>query len=81
MDQIFSVVFFRLYDRKLQSGEITFKETEISKAHFTKICTDRTFVPPQESVERLCITMKLTDEEAEMLLAAAESTRMLSEEE
>ncbi|MEA4922778.1 MAG: hypothetical protein VB031_05345 [Eubacteriaceae bacterium] len=72
MEQPFSVVFFRLYDRKLQAGEITFKEIGISKNDFTKLCTDKTFVPERETVERLCETMKLAEKEIEEFIAAAE---------
>lgn len=76
----FSTIFFRLYDRKLQSGEITFKETGISKNDFTKLCTDKTFVPSEETIDRLCKTMKLTEEEESAFREAAEDTKVANEE-
>lgn len=71
MTQTFAMAFFRIYDRKIASGEITFSQTGMSKEDFTRICTDKTFVPPREELERLCRAMKLTDEECQMLLQFA----------
>lgn len=74
MSESFAAIFFRLYDRKISSGEITFGELHMDKNHFTNMCTDRTFVPPMTEVEKLCVSMKLTEEEAAMLIRAAEET-------
>ena len=73
MDQLtFKQVFFRIYDRKIASGEITFSRSGISKDDFTRLCTEDGFVPGEEALARMCEGMLLTDEEREELLAAAE---------
>ncbi len=64
--QTFAGIFFRIYDRKIGLGEITFKETRLSKDDFTKLCTEADFVPSGDVIEMLCETMKLDDEEAAM---------------
>lgn len=72
MTESFAAAFFRIYDRKINSGEITFSQTGIKKEDFTKLCTDRSYVLPRTEIERLCQTMKLTSEEAQTLLQWAE---------
>lgn len=68
----FKALFFRFYDRKIADGTITFSQVGISKNDFTKLCTEADFVPDLQTVERICITMKLTEEEAQLLRRAAE---------
>ena len=58
----FSAVFFRLYDRKIASGEITFSSLKMSKAEY---------VPEIENILELCGRMLLEKDEAELLLNAA----------
>ena len=73
-DISFKNLFFRYYDRKICDGSITFSQLGISKMDFTRICTEDNFVFDQETLERVCIVMKLTDaEKAELLEAAARS--------
>lgn len=67
----FSKEFFKLYDRKLQSGEITFHNLGIPKPLFVVICNNSSYVPTDELLEKLKVTMKLTDEEAKLLYSAA----------
>lgn len=71
MTTTFATVFFRIYDRKILSGEITFSQTGITKEDFTRICTDKTFIPPRAELERMCRTMKLNEEESRQLLQFA----------
>lgn len=66
----FVIAFFRLYDRKIASGEISFRELGISRDDFTRLCTDPEFVISEEKVKELCIRMKLTKEETEKLISA-----------
>ena len=68
----FKALFFRFYDRKIADGTITFSQVGISKNDFTKLCTEADFIPDRQTVERICITMKLTEEEALLLRRAAE---------
>ncbi|MDD4377717.1 MAG: hypothetical protein PHH48_06235 [Eubacteriales bacterium] len=68
----FKTVFFRLYDRKISSGQITFSQTGIKKDDFTRLCTEEDFVFDKETLQRLCVTMKLTSEEEKMLMESAE---------
>lgn len=67
----FSAVFFRLYDRKTASGEITFSSLKMSKAEFTAMCMNSEYVPEIENVLDLCGRMLLERDEAELLLNAA----------
>ncbi len=67
----FSAVFFRLYDRKIASGEITFSSLKMSKAEFTAMCMNSGYVPEIETVLGLCGKMMLQRGEAELLLNAA----------
>ena len=68
----FKALFFRFYDRKIADGTITFSQVGISKNDFTKLCTEADFIPDSQTIERICITMKLTEEEALLLRRAAE---------
>ena len=68
----FKALFFRFYDRKIADGTITFSQVGISKNDFTKLCTEADFIPDSQTIERICITMKLTEEEAQLLRRAAE---------
>ncbi|MGI6177269.1 MAG: hypothetical protein ACOYJO_02295 [Eubacterium sp.] len=65
----FGAVFFRIYDRKIASGEITFKSLGMDKNDFTMLCTVRGFVPADEVIEHLCETMKLSSEERELFMS------------
>ena len=65
----FKILFFRYYDRKIADGAITFSRLGMSKSDFTRLCTELDFVPDEETVERICLTMKLTEEEKAALLA------------
>lgn len=67
----FRVLFFRLYDRKIGDGTITFSQTEIKKNDFTRLCTEPDFILDRETVERLCTVMKLTEEEGRALMESA----------
>lgn len=71
MEETFAMVFFRLYDRKIASGEITFSQAGIKKDDFSRLCIDKTFVPPRSEIVRICTGMKLTKEESDRLLAFA----------
>lgn len=70
----FKTFFFRLYDRKIAEGSITFSQIGMSKNDFTKLCTELDFVPDIETIERVCLAMRLTEEEEALLrgLAARE---------
>ena len=70
--ETFARNFFRLYDSKIASGELTFVESGISRDSFTRICVDTSFVFPIEEIQRFCEKAKLTDEQAESLLKFVE---------
>lgn len=65
----FAMIFFRIYDRKIASGELTFAQTGMKKEDFTRLCTDRSFVPPAGEIRRLCEAMKLTGHEREQMVS------------
>ena len=67
----FRVLFFRLYDRKIADGTITFSQTGIKKNDFPRLCTEPDFILDRETVERLCTVMKLTEEEGRALMESA----------
>ncbi|MEG0829787.1 MAG: hypothetical protein RSD88_04775 [Anaerovoracaceae bacterium] len=71
MKDNFGKVFFRLYDKKIASGEITFSKTGMKRDDFTKICIQKDFIPDEGEVRKLCETMRLTEEEAADLLKSA----------
>ncbi len=67
----FSAAFFRLYDKKIASGEITFSSLKMSKAEFTAMCMNSEYIPEIQNVLELCNKMKLEKNEAETLLNTA----------
>ncbi len=68
----FGQKLLKIYDRKLQSGEITFSQSGIDKNDFTRLCIDRDFVPSRKAVEKICEKMKLSDAEKAELLGFVE---------
>lgn len=58
--------FFKIYDRKIANGEITFSQTTISREDFTKMCTEPDFFFNEDVLERVMNAMKMTEEEKEM---------------
>lgn len=68
----FKQAFFRIYDRKIGSGEISFSETGIDKKEFTRLCTEEDFVFDEKTLEKLCQNMKLSPEEKELLYGTLE---------
>lgn len=61
--QTFADVFFKIYDRKIMTGEITFFGTKMKKNDFTRLCVEPEYVIPDEEIEKLCETMLLNEEE------------------
>ena len=68
----FRALFSRYYDRKIADGTITFSQIGISKNDFTRLCTETDFVPERETVEKICRSMQLTEEETAAMMEAAE---------
>ena len=75
----FKQLFFRLYDRKIASGEITFSKTGINKNDFTRLCTEAGFVFDDDTLERISVTMHLTEDEKKQLFEAAEAEKKIIE--
>ena len=67
----FKQCFFRIYDKKIASGEITFSKSGISKAAFTALCTEPDFVFDVETLDKLKETMNLTDQQYDALVRSA----------
>ena len=67
----FKQYFFKLYDKKIASGEITFSRTGISKDAFTALCTEPGYVFDQELIDKLKVTMNLSDEQYDQLTRTA----------
>lgn len=70
----FKQAFFRIYDRKITSGEISFSQIGIKKDDFTRLCTEEGFVFDDETLEKISVTMKLSEEEKEMLYETIEAS-------
>lgn len=68
----FKQLFFRLYDRKIASGEISFSQTGIRKEQFTRLCTEDDFVFSKEELVDICQRMGVSEEERKALFEAAE---------
>lgn len=63
----FKQAFFRIYDRKIMSGEITFSKSGIDKNDFTRLCTEDGFVLSDEKLAIIAEKMHLTEEELTLL--------------
>ncbi|NLD19420.1 MAG: hypothetical protein GX663_04145 [Clostridiales bacterium] len=70
--ETFAKEFFKLYDRKITSGEISFSQIGMSKEDFNRLCIVEGFVPEREKLVTICEKMKLTEEETKRLLAFGE---------
>ena len=68
----FAQVFFRIYDRKIASGEISFKNSGISINDFNQLCIVPGYRMKKKTVEAIRERMKLTDEEFQTLWELAE---------
>lgn len=68
----FAGAFFRMYDRKICSGEITFSQTGMKKDDFTRLCIDEGYVLPYEEIKAIGEKMKLNRFETDLLLSFAE---------
>lgn len=71
----FKQAFFKIYDRKIASGEITFSQSGIRKDDFTRLCTEPGFLLSQQTLAQLAVTMKLTEEEQRLLAETAAAER------
>ena len=49
-EMTFKNIFFRLYDRKISDGTITFSQLGISKMDFTRLCMEENFVLDKETI-------------------------------
>lgn len=67
----FRAVFFRIYDRKIASGEITFSSIKMSKDAFICLSTAQDPELSRDDIINLCINMELSKEEAEQMMLAA----------
>ena len=67
----FSIEFLKIYDRKINSGEITFRESGITMNDFTQMCIVDGFVMPEDNLKVVCEKMNLSKEEIELLYKEA----------
>ena len=65
------IVFFRYYDRKIASGEITFSNLKMDKDAFICLSTAQDPEMSRDDIIDLCINMKLTKEEADEMMISA----------
>ncbi|MEG0292440.1 MAG: hypothetical protein RR495_06770 [Anaerovoracaceae bacterium] len=71
VDVPFRIQFFRIYDRKVANGELTFTEIGMTKDDFISLCTDTAFEMERDAIINLCIRLKLDMEESKKLLCSA----------
>lgn len=71
----FKQLFFRIYDRKIMSGEITFSQSGIRKDDFTRLCTEEDSVFSEENLNLIFEKMQLNEEERKALSDAAKEVR------
>jgi len=64
----FAAVFMRIYDKKIASGEITYKELKMDINDFNQLCIVPGYILEKEETERLCDKMKVTEEERNALM-------------
>lgn len=67
----FVQLFLRIYDRKINSGEITFFTSGIDKNDFTNLCMNENFVFKKEDLDRICDKMNIIGEEKNNLYELA----------
>ena len=71
----FSIEFFKIYDKKINSGEVSYRESGIQINDFNQLCILPDYVMPEENLEVVCEKMKLSDEEIDILYREAGYTR------
>lgn len=64
-------IFFRLYDRKIASGEIGFNNLKMDKDAFICLSTNQDPEMSRDDIISLCVNMRLTQEEAESMMLSA----------
>ena len=64
----FAQEFMKIYDRKIQSGEITFSRSGITAGDFTALCMNGEYVIPEERLQIVFERMNLSEEERQRLL-------------
>ena len=65
----FSRVFFKIYDKYVTHGDVTFNELKIPKMEFTNICMNADYVFSDEIIIRFCENCKLEGEELESMMS------------
>lgn len=65
----FAQEFMKIYDRKIQSGEITFSRSGITAGDFTALCINPDYVIPADRLAVIFEKMGLTEEEKDRLRA------------
>lgn len=73
----FSKVFLRIYDKKVQSGEVTFSKIGVPKPLFVVICNNQNYVPTDELLEKLRVNLKLNEQETRELYESAGRAHLL----
>lgn len=71
MNENFCRTFFRFYDKKTASGEVSFLRSGLNKAEFIAMCSGMDFEITREKALDYCEKLKLTTEESKELMAAA----------
>ena len=71
MNEEFCRVFFKFYDKKTASGEVSFLRSGFNKAEFVAMCSGIDFEITEEKAIDYCEKLKLNEEESLELMKAA----------
>ena len=71
MDPSFNELLFLMIDRTGQRDSEVYKRARIDRRHFSKIRSNKKYIPSKKTVIALCLSLQLSREDADTLLRAA----------
>lgn len=70
-DASFNELLFMMIDRTGQKDSDVYKRARIDRRHFSKIRSNKRYVPSKKTAIALCLSLELSREDADALLASA----------
>lgn len=71
MDPSFNELLFLMIDRTGQRDSEVYKRARIDRRHFSKIRSNKKYIPSKKTVIALCLSLELSREDADTLLRSA----------
>ncbi|MBK5253685.1 MAG: hypothetical protein JJE03_04425 [Peptostreptococcaceae bacterium] len=68
-EKSFSTVFFKIYDKYISHGDVSFGELKIPKIEFTNICMNADYVFDDDIIIRVCDKLALEGSELEEMMS------------